>query len=255
MADLMTSLHRRAAQAFARRPVSLPPGFPPTVSFTFDDFPESAVANGLPILGAAGMAATWYAATGLLGGPSPSGIVASADRLGDLQAAGHEIGDHTFGHLDARTVSSADYARDVAANRAALARAVPGLRLRSFAYPYGRVTLGAKRAASAGALTCRGTRAGIARGTIDLAMLPANALYTRANPRIALEPLIGAAARAGGWLILYTHDVTENPSPWGCTPADLAAIVAQVRRAGLRVATMGDVGAELGEPRLRGAAA
>ena len=33
-------------------------------------------------------------------------------------------------------------------------------------------------------------------------------------------------ARArNGWIIFYTHDVAEQPSEWGCTPAQLEAVV------------------------------
>ena len=26
------------------------------------------------------------------------------------------------------------------------------------------------------------------------------------------------AVATNGWLIFYTHDVADTPSPWGCTP-------------------------------------
>jgi hypothetical protein len=36
-------------------------------------------------------------------------------------------------------------------------------------------------------------------------------------------------ARCGGWLILYTHDVAEEPSAFGCTPGDFERLVAYVK--------------------------
>jgi peptidoglycan/xylan/chitin deacetylase (PgdA/CDA1 family) len=234
-------INRALTGRCARRRVVLPSDFEPTVSFTFDDFPASAVSEALPILEACGMVATWYAASDLLGGPSAVGTIAGADRLRELHAAGHEIGDHTRRHLDARRVASDAYGRDIDENRRALAALVPGLAVRSFAYPFGSVTVGAKRAAQARATTCRSTRAGIARGSVDLALLPANALYENATSLAAARDVIGRVREAGGWAIFYTHDVTEAPSPWGCTPASFSAITAAVARAGLRVRTVGAV--------------
>ena len=236
---------RALARNLARRPATLPKDFPPTVSFTFDDFPETAYANALPVLAGAGALATWYVSCGLLGQPSPVGEIATADRVRALHAAGHEIGDHTFSHHDARSVPAKTYDHDLAANHEALARLVPGLRPVSFAYPYGQVTLGAKRAAAARNTICRGTETGIARGQLDLALLPAAALYDLSMSVARLETLIGDCARRGGWLIFYTHDVTPTPSPWGCSPGLFAAALAATRAAGLRIATVGAVGDEI----------
>ncbi|MCJ2132197.1 polysaccharide deacetylase family protein [Methylobacterium sp. E-045] len=230
---------RALARHCARRLAILPEDFKPTVSFTFDDFPASALSAALPILQATGMTATWYATSGLLGKSSAVGTVATAGQLRGLQEAGHEIGCHTHGHLDGRKVPAEAYGRDIDENHRVLMELVPGLAIRSFAYPFGGVTVGAKRAAMTRAVTCRSTMAGIARGHVDLALLPANPLYEETLD--AAQDVIGRLSQAGGWAIFYTHDVAEAPSPWGCTPATFAAITAAVARAGLRVGTVGAV--------------
>lgn len=242
---LSRAMNRVLTRRFARRCIVLPGDFEPTVSFTFDDFPASAVSGALPILQTHGMVATWYASSDLLGRPSAVGTIAGADCLRTLHAAGHEIGDHTCRHLDARRVAANEYGRDLDENRRALAALVPGLAVRSFAYPFGGVTVAAKRAVRARATTCRGTSAGIARGTVDLALLPANPLYENTASLAAARDVIGRVREAGGWAIFYTHDVTEAPSPWGCTQASFAAIAAAVARAGLRVSTVGAVADQL----------
>jgi hypothetical protein len=33
------------------------------------------------------------------------------------------------------------------------------------------------------------------------------------------------ARASNGWLILFTHDVSEQPSPFGCTPAMLTEVL------------------------------
>jgi hypothetical protein len=42
------------------------------------------------------------------------------------------------------------------------------------------------------------------------------------------------------------HDVADDPSPFGCTPAVLAAVVALVQAAGLPIKTMADAAQGLG---------
>jgi hypothetical protein len=46
------------------------------------------------------------------------------------------------------------------------------------------------------------------------------------------------AAKQSAWLILYTHDVAEAPSPWGCTPGTLARLAARARSEAFDVVTM-----------------
>ncbi len=118
----------------------------------------------------------------------------------------------------------------------------------SIAFPYGSTSLDAKRAAAARFATCRGIREGIARGRCDLALLPANRLYSTSVPRHAVDRTLAALRARGGWLIFYTHDVTASPSEWGCTPAYLAGVVAAVRQAGLAVRTVAETAALLGWP-------
>ena len=50
-------------------------------------------------------------------------------------------------------------------------------------------------------------------------------LFLRSTPlidkdidRAGIDRVFGEAVATGGWLIFYTHDVADTPSPWGCTP-------------------------------------
>jgi hypothetical protein len=43
------------------------------------------------------------------------------------------------------------------------------------------------------------------------------------------------------WLILYTHDVRETPSPWGCTPDALDRLIDHARTAGCDIRAVGEV--------------
>ena len=56
-------------------------------------------------------------------------------------------------------------------------------------------------------------------------MLKANKIY---DNRFVLEDyyrLIRANAERRGWLIFYTHDISENPSPFGCTPREFEKVL------------------------------
>lgn len=246
--QLRRFIERRASQHLYCRAIRIPADFPPTVSFTFDDFPQSAVDNGLPILRAAGIAATWYVAAGLLGRPSPVGLITSQAGVTAVHAAGHEIGCHTSSHVRAGNVSARSYRDELEASAMALERMIPGLVLRSFSFPFGSVTAGAKRAAVTRFATCRSAESGIARGRSDLAMLPGNRLYTASVPLRAVEAMVADVRARGGWLIFYTHDVATEPSEWGCTPEYLARVIAAVRQAGLAVHTMAETATLLGWP-------
>src|SRR5262249_1902449 len=75
-------------------------------------------------------------------------------------------------------------------------------------------------------VSCRGTGRGLNRGTVDLADLLSTSIYARDFDRDRLCQLIDDAHASSGWIIFYTHDVAEEPSPFGCTPEQFHGIVA-----------------------------
>jgi len=50
--------------------------------------------------------------------------------------------------------------------------------------------------------------------------------------------LIAENLKRKTWLIFYTHDVRENPSPYGCTPELMEQTVSCAVRSGCRVLTI-----------------
>jgi hypothetical protein len=64
-----------------------------------------------------------------------------------------------------------------------------------------------------------------------LQFLRATPLVGRYIDREGIERAFDEAATTGGWLIFYSHDVAETPSPYGCTPQMLRdALDAAARR-------------------------
>lgn len=201
----------------------------PIISFTFDDAPKTAWTSAGEILGRYGFLATYYCSGDLLGKSHPSlGVYCDADDVRELIKEGHEIGCHTRSHLDCQTAPRSRIEEDMAANRKLFADEFDQS-LTSFAYPFGIVTLGAKLAASTGYSSARGTRPGINRHIADLAQLKTIAIDDDLD---GARRLIEETRRSRAWLIFYTHDVQETPSPFGCTPDAFENVVKLVHESG-----------------------
>jgi peptidoglycan/xylan/chitin deacetylase (PgdA/CDA1 family) len=196
------------------------------VSFTFDDFPSSAWVNGGAILEEYDRRGTYYTAMGLAGTASNLGPMFTLDDLRAAHAHGHEIACHTFSHRDCARVPATEIDAEIDKNAAALSQLLGGAAATNFAYPFGGVSQAAKSALARRFASCRGTGRGLNRGTVDLADLPSTSLYSRNFDRDRLCQLIEDAQAENAWLIFYTHDVAEEPSPFGCTPAQFQSIVA-----------------------------
>lgn len=190
----------------------------PLVTFSFDDFPKSAATYGARQLEARGWRGTYFAAAGFAGASNHHGEMFDGDDLQRLAAHGHEIACHTHSHLDAAIVEEADFLADVQANAAALSNLGLTAPLRTFAFPFGEATPGAKRALGKQFSALRGVRPGINRGRCDRTLLRAVALDGgEAGLKRALTAIADIEVNPG-WLIFYGHDIQVAPSDWGCTP-------------------------------------
>lgn len=134
------------------RGVAPPPGL---VALSFDDGWQDNHTNLLPLLHAAGVPATIFVISGLLGLPNPwirreaNMRMMTADEVRDCVAAGVEIGAHTVTHPDLSLVAAAGCRHEIGASRQAL-QEITQTEVRTFAYPYfhyGPDALAAARAA------------------------------------------------------------------------------------------------------------
>lgn len=241
-------LTKLITQSLLRRPLDIAPprGL---VSFTFDDFPASAYSTGGAILRRHGAQGTYYAAFGLIGRKSEGlAMMATAD-IAALLDDGHELGCHTFSHISCRGLSRSRLERELDDNLAAFASASGQAAWSSFSYPFGDITLTAKKLARERFATCRGRQAGLNHGSIDLAALRSDSLYSRSDPVERSLKQIEEAARRRGWLIFCSHDVSPAPSPYGCTPEHLEAAVKAAVAAGCDVVTVGEAYRRLSQAR------
>jgi peptidoglycan/xylan/chitin deacetylase (PgdA/CDA1 family) len=211
----------------------------PIISFTFDDYPRSALDLGGRILASEGISATYYTAFGLARTDSPSGMIGSLDDLAACVAAGHEIACHSHDHFDCQNVSADEFARNLSRNRK-VARDLGLPPLRHFAYPFGRSCIVGKRIAMQSYVSARTTIWGVNRANLDLGLLKSVPIYSRNGPP-CLTSFLDELQSDKGWLILYTHDVSRHPSSYGCTPKELSSVIRRARAMGALILPVGAV--------------
>jgi peptidoglycan/xylan/chitin deacetylase (PgdA/CDA1 family) len=239
--SLKAKVRRRLVQWIPARPKRVSPQRP-IVTFTFDDFPQSAATIGAPLLEEAGVRGTFYACAQLAGTEGAYGRHFDADDIARLQTAGHEIGCHSFEHLDCAQADVQAITSSLSRNGQACESFGVDQPLESFAFPYGEAGFAAKRALPAHITSARGIFGGLNHGLADFAQLRAQKLYGEGSIERALA-LIGEAKAKNGWAILFTHDVSESPSAFGTSPASLKRLLAAAH--GCDVLTMRDAVAHL----------
>jgi len=210
----------------------------PVVSFTFDDFPCSALATAGAILQKHQARGTYYTALGLMGLNNHEGEHFHMQDLHDLLRDGHELGSHTYSHISALKTPLEQFCSDAVRGEIELA----GLRGNSgpgnFAYPFGDVSFASKPAVGAKMRSCRGIHGGINASLVDLNLLKANSIYSKTFDLSSIRQLIDENQRRRGWLIFYTHDVRENPSNYGCTPSEFESVAQAASLSEARILTI-----------------
>jgi peptidoglycan/xylan/chitin deacetylase (PgdA/CDA1 family) len=221
-------LQRRLVQLRRVAPVHIAPDRP-VVTFTFDDFPKSALA-GADAVEAAGGRAGFYASTLFIGARHPLlGEMFDAPTLLELQARGHELGAQTHAHIDCARTPADAVERDVAANLVWFDEIGCTNTVSAFAWPYGETSYAAKKWAARVFTTARGISPELNVGIVDRTHLHAVELTdTAASRRRAIEMLKSCVA-TNAWLIFFTRDVRNSPSIHGVTP-DLIAELANMAR-------------------------
>jgi peptidoglycan/xylan/chitin deacetylase (PgdA/CDA1 family) len=205
------------------------------VSFTFDDFPRSAVSNGARLLEEHGVRGTFYLTGSYCERVIDDVLQYGAEDLAALAGAGHEIGCHTFTHPRVSTLSAGALNGEIELNAAFLARHLPGLELRTFAYPFGDLSFAATMRLQSRFAGCRSSQPGLNSGTADLGRLRSVRLYDRLIGPADVSDLIKQAVARNAWLIFYTHDVDWTPSRFGCNPALLEHAITSAISAGAEV--------------------
>ena len=230
--SLAHRIGRRVTPLLAQRRVAVSLDRP-IVSFTFDDAPTSVLETALPMLEAQGWSATIYIATGLIGTTNHHGEMMDGAKIADVHARGHEIGAHSHEHRNQALHSDADVMRSVEESHRVLAGlGVPDPA--SYAWPYGQSRPALKRALAERYTSLRGIAQRTHRRAVDLNQVGSWKLFTGRGVDRVMDELDRLETRSG-WMTLFTHDVRDNCSEWGCTPAEFERVVARVADMGVDV--------------------
>lgn len=221
---IRSKFRRTCADYLFRRPLAIEADRA-FVSFTFDDFPRTALTVGGSLLQKYGQTGTYYVSLNLAGGIDASGEMFTLGDLADAREQGHELGCHTYTHSDASETETSAFLESVSSNQRALQALFPGAPFRTFSYPKSAPRARTKRGVGGRFACCRGGGQTFNAGVADLNYLRAFFLEQVRGDINAVREVIDQNRRAGGWLIFATHDVCERPSPYGCTPAFFEAVV------------------------------
>ena len=225
---------RRAARWLGRRTCRLQSAAP-LISFTFDDFPRSALHQGGAILRGHGFTGTYYASFGLMGKTAPTGEIFTAEDLSEFVRQGHELGCHTYDHCDSWETGSAEFEASILRNQKQLAELLPGARFASLSYPISWPRPQTKRYVAKYFDCARGGGQTFNVGTVDLNYLKAFFIEQSRDNFAAIQRVIDDNAAGNGWLIFATHDVSDSPTRFGCTTQLFERVVQRAMKSGAAV--------------------
>ena len=115
------------------------------------------------------------------------------------------------------------------------AKLAPRATFKTFSYPISVPRAQTKQRISKYFACCRCGGQTFNVGNVDLNYLSAFFLeQSRDNPEI-VKSLIDQNRRARGWLIFATHDISDDPTNWGCTPEFFEEIVRYAVNSGARI--------------------
>ncbi len=240
ISDRAQGIYQRVvSKALYRGPVRMQ-NTAPLISFTFDDFPRTALCAGGAILRKYGFHGTYYAALGLMGKQAPVGEIFRSEDLGQLLADGHELGSHTFGHCHSWNTAPGDFERSIVENNRRLQELAPGGSFRTLSYPITDPRPLTKRLVAKHFTCCRAGGQTFNSGVSDRYLLRAYFLEKSKHDPESVKKIIDLNVQQGGWLIFATHDVSDAPTRFGCTPAFFDDIVRHASRSGAQVSPVGE---------------
>jgi peptidoglycan/xylan/chitin deacetylase (PgdA/CDA1 family) len=217
----------------AAGPPALADTSPTVVSITFDDGYAN-TAQGLDAMTARGLKGTIYVNSQRVGYNS---LFLTRNQLRTYQQNGFEIGGHSLNHEDLSALSLDAATANVCADRSNLMDL--GLRVTSFAYPFGANTAETQQAVKACGYNSARLISDLRSPTSCLRCSPAEAIppvkpyaiRTPASIRAAftLDDVKGMVTQAetggGGWVPLVFHQICDGCSTNAITPTDFVAFL------------------------------
>jgi peptidoglycan/xylan/chitin deacetylase (PgdA/CDA1 family) len=230
---------------------SWPPGVRAALSFSFDDARPSQLDVALPILDSKGVKATFYIL--------PDAVEKRLEDWRACASGGHEIGNHTMTHPCSANFS---WSRSNALEDYTLARieteildadariqSLLGVKPRTFAYPCGQKFVGRGEATVSYVPLVAG-RFVVGRGAYDEQPNAPDVFdlaqafgHDADHPTLAEQKArVDRASAAGGWLILFAHDVAAPAAPHAMGTDVLEGLIDYARSGGVWLDTVAAVG-------------
>ncbi len=160
-----------------------------------------------------------------MGSEAPTGKIFTSADIKELISQGHELGCHTFGHCHSWETKPTKFEDSIKRNSRALDELLPGVTFKTFSYPIIGPRPGTKRRTGKYFNCCRGGGQIYNKGPTDLNYLKAYFLEKSRNNPLLVKEVIESNLKAKGWLIFATHDISKNPTPYGCQPSFFEEIV------------------------------
>jgi peptidoglycan/xylan/chitin deacetylase (PgdA/CDA1 family) len=235
--NIMTRASRQMARHYRSKSFQMK-NRAPLVSFTFDECPDSAFTNGASMLEDHGIFGTFYISAGISDTDDTYWHVINPEQIRALHNRGHEIGCHTFSHVNIETLSAEALDEECRKNHNLLRRLCGDIRLTNFCYPFGCVSLPRKLQLQRRFDSCRGNYEGVNVGAVDLGLLKVVELYNRTLTTDKLQRVLRETCDRNGWLIFCMHDVADPPTFMGCSPALLRSTIEAVQGMGISCVTI-----------------
>ncbi|MEM7327234.1 MAG: polysaccharide deacetylase family protein [Pseudomonadota bacterium] len=222
----------------------------PVISFSYDDFPKSAIEIGAVELERHGFQGSFYPAASFCGAHEDGQAYYTEADIQCLREKGHEIGCHTHDHANLLRLNNQDIEDQFERNQAFFNDLTESERFVSMAYPFGNVSPRVKKVAQKRFPVCRGVWSGVNTGKIDMALLKVVGLDHHLTPE-QTRAWIQQARDENGWLIFVAHDIQTDHTPFGVRPDTYAEIVSLVADSEIEVMTIRDAAAKaIGDPSL-----
>ncbi len=216
------------------------------VSFTFDDVPETAWTAGARILENEGVCGTFYIAGVFIDAYDGAQQMISAKGCSQLAAAGHELACHTFSHRKLSSFSREGLKADLDRNDSVLGSFDGNRHARNFSVPFGMASPVMQPLLRRKFRTTRGIMPGINRGKVDPHNLAAVELRSDQNYLDAADLWLEDVLQNGGWLIIFTHDVSRTPSFYGCPEERFQGFVRRALSGAAKIMTVDAAATALG---------
>lgn len=240
-ANIMARLHMQILAKFKFKPIksSLQR---PIASFSFDDIPKTAVTNGAKILEQNGALGTFYVAGSHIGQVFENVVQCDENDIKAIYNNGHEIACHSYSHPRLRGRNKEEIIKDLNKNLETF-REILGdekFEFSSHAFPYGEYDETTLKVLSKYFTTMRGVLSGVNFETIDFANLKTTSIEVSKFCKKNINSAIDLALKNNGWIVFFTHDINENCTNYGSTPAMLEEVISMVKSAGIEILPVKD---------------